>query len=355
MLLLVRVSPRLYNYSLGRGISMIMARKTRQNKHGGYTLIELLLYMAIIGSLLTAITLFLGVVVDARVKNQTISKVNDQGASVIDSITQTIRNATSITAPAAGASGSSLTLVVPTGSLSPTVYSVISSSTLGYSSNGASVDSNDSNSINATKFVAGSTGTISTLNAYVSTVAASPNNKAQMAIYSGTTSPTTLLASSAATTLTANTTNAFSITPVSVTSGQTYWLAYNTNGLAAGDNNLKDHTGTTNQSMYTSTTQTYGTWPTSWTGTSQNVEFSMYAPIIASASGANFQIQEAATAAVPLISTDIQMSGLTFTNLTRTGTGGIIRVSFTLAALNPNNRNEYDYQKTFTSSAEIAW
>lgn len=325
------------------------------NRNGGYTLIELLLYMAIVGSLLTAITYFLGVVVDSRVKNQTISKINDQGTAVMDSITQTIRNATSISAPAVGASGTSLTLVVPTGSLSPTVFSASSSSTLGYSTNGASVDSNDSNSINATKFVAASTGTISTLNAYVSTVAASPNNKAQMAIYSGTSSPTTLLASSAATTLTANTANAFSITPVSVTSGQTYWLAYNTNGVAAGDNNLKDHTGTTNQSMYTSSAQAYGTWPASWTGTGQSVEFSMYASIVAGAAGANFQIQEAAAAAVPLISSDVQMSGLTFTNLTRTGTGGIVRVSFTLAMLNPNSRNEYDYQKSFTSSAEVGW
>jgi type II secretory pathway pseudopilin PulG len=352
MLLPGLVFQQRFSKSLGRGIKY-MHKQSKQHRQGGYTLLELLLYIAIVGGLLTAVTFFLGVVVDSRVKNESISDVDNQGTAIMDSMTQTIRNATSITVPAAGASGSSLTLVVPTGSLSPTVFSMSSSSTLGYSVNGASVDSNDSNSVNATKFVATSSGTISTLNAYVSTVGTSPNNKAQMAIYSGTLSPTTLLASSADTVLTANASNAFSITPVSVTSGQTYWLAYNTNGAAAGNNNLKSHTGTTNQSMYIN--QTYGAWPASWTGTNQSVEFSMYASIVAGVSGANFQIQEAATAAVPLISTDVQMTSLTFTNLTRTGTGGIIQVSFTLSRLNPNSRNEYDYQKTFTSSAEVGW
>ncbi len=90
----------------------------------GYTLIELLLYVAITGILLTATTGFFGLVADARVKNQTISEVNDQGVFIMDYLTQTVRNATSITTPITGASGSSLTLVVPTVSLSPTIFSL---------------------------------------------------------------------------------------------------------------------------------------------------------------------------------------------------------------------------------------
>ncbi len=91
----------------------------------GYTLIELLLYVAIVGVLLTATVGFFGLVADARVKNQTISEVNDQGTFAMDYLTQTIRNATSITAPALGASSSSLTLVVPTANLSPTIFNVL--------------------------------------------------------------------------------------------------------------------------------------------------------------------------------------------------------------------------------------
>lgn len=94
----------------------------RRAAAAGYTLVELLVYIAIISTLLFAATAFFGVVVDARVKNQSITEVNQQGAQAMELIGQTIRNATSITTPAAGASGASLTLVVPTGSLSPTVF-----------------------------------------------------------------------------------------------------------------------------------------------------------------------------------------------------------------------------------------
>ena len=165
-------------------------------KQAGYTLIELLMYVVIISVLLTSITYFFGITIDARAKNQSIAEVNDQGAAVMDTMTQTIRNASSITAPAAGASANSLTLVVPTGSLSPTVFNLNS---------------------------------------------------------------TTL------------------------------------------------------------------------------------------------QIKEGAASAVAMTSSDVQVTSLTFKNLTRSGTPGLVQVSFTLSRTNPSNRNEYDYQKTFTSSAEVAW
>lgn len=94
------------------------------SKQRGFTLIELLLYVAIVGSLLIAISLFMALTLDARVKNQTITEVEQQGAAAIDYITQTIRNASAITTPAAGASGASITITVPSSSLSPTVFSV---------------------------------------------------------------------------------------------------------------------------------------------------------------------------------------------------------------------------------------
>ena len=90
----------------------------------GYTLIELLLYVAIAGSLLLAVTLFMGLSTDARVKNQSIAEVNQQGVAAMNLITQTVRNADSITSPAAAATGAQLTVSVPTASLSPTVFSL---------------------------------------------------------------------------------------------------------------------------------------------------------------------------------------------------------------------------------------
>jgi prepilin-type N-terminal cleavage/methylation domain-containing protein len=323
-----------------------------KQRQRGYTLIELLLYVAIIGTLLTTVVYFFGTVIDARVKNQTILEVNDQGAALMDYLTQTIRGATSITTPATGLAAPSLTLVVPTGSLSPTIFS-LSGTTLGYATDGTATDTNDSNALQGTKFVAGATGTVSTLYGLVATIAASPNNKAQMAIYSGTSSPTTLLASSASTTLVAGSWNAFTITPVNITSGQTYWLVYNTNGLAAADNNLRNHTGTASQSM--SLVQTFGTWPSSWTGTAENLEYSMYAPIDATTVPGTLQVKEGAGALTPLSNNDVQVSGLLFKNLSRASTPGLIQISFTLSRTNPNNKNEYEYQKTFTSSAEVKW
>lgn len=95
-------------------------------KDTGYTLIELLLYTAVIAVLLGAVTVFFGLTVDSRIKNQTINEVNSQGTAALDYITQTVRNSTAITSPAIGTPGSQLTVTVPTGTLSPTLYSVAS-------------------------------------------------------------------------------------------------------------------------------------------------------------------------------------------------------------------------------------
>lgn len=95
-----------------------------QSSATGFTLIELLFYVVTVGALLTAAIGFFGVITSDRVKNQSISEVNQQGAIAMDYLTTTIRNASSITSPAAGATAASLTVVVPTASLSPTVFSL---------------------------------------------------------------------------------------------------------------------------------------------------------------------------------------------------------------------------------------
>ena len=165
-------------------------------RQSGFTLIELLMYVTIVGSLMLSLTYLFANAADARLKNQSITEVNDQATAMMDRMTQTIRNATSITSPAGGASASSLTLVVPTGALSPTVFNLNS---------------------------------------------------------------TTL------------------------------------------------------------------------------------------------QMTEGAGAAVALNNNKVQVTSLTFKNLSRTGTIGLIQVSFTLSRVNNNTHSEYDYTKTFTSSAEIIW
>jgi prepilin-type N-terminal cleavage/methylation domain-containing protein len=96
----------------------------RSNHQAGYTLIELLMYISIVGTLLTGAALFMSTMTEARVKNQSISEVNEQGMLAMEQMTRIIRNADSITAPAAGSSANQLTLAVPTGSLSPTILNL---------------------------------------------------------------------------------------------------------------------------------------------------------------------------------------------------------------------------------------
>lgn len=106
---------------------MLRIKKTtrikKQPLNTGYTLIELLLYVAILGILTTAMGTFFVTIVELRVKNQSIAEVDQQAAFAMEYITQTIRNSTSVTSPTKGSgTATSTTLVVPTGSLSPTVF-----------------------------------------------------------------------------------------------------------------------------------------------------------------------------------------------------------------------------------------
>lgn len=94
-------------------------------KDSGYTMIELLLYVAIIGVVLAALTSFFAMSTESRVKSQTVNEVNSQGVFAIDNMTQAIRGATSVTSPTIGTTGTSLTLVTPTPALNPTIYSVV--------------------------------------------------------------------------------------------------------------------------------------------------------------------------------------------------------------------------------------
>jgi Tfp pilus assembly protein PilW len=78
----------------------------------GLTLIELLIYISITGILMATISSFFYMMYDARVKNQTINEVEQQGIQVMQLVTQTIRNADGIISPAQSASNASLMLDV---------------------------------------------------------------------------------------------------------------------------------------------------------------------------------------------------------------------------------------------------
>lgn len=92
-------------------------------KHqSGFTLIELLLYVTIVGSLLIVVSLFFAMTVDARLKHQSITEVDQQGTLIMEEITRTIRLADTVAAPSFGATTQSLELTMPTPTVNPTRF-----------------------------------------------------------------------------------------------------------------------------------------------------------------------------------------------------------------------------------------
>lgn len=91
----------------------------------GFTLLELLLYVGITAVILLAISILLSVLLQVRIKNQTINEVESQGVQIMQVITQTLRDAQTITTPSTG-SANSLTLDVSTASLDPTIFDLSS-------------------------------------------------------------------------------------------------------------------------------------------------------------------------------------------------------------------------------------
>jgi hypothetical protein len=64
-------------------------------------------------------------------------------------------------------------------------------------------------------------------------------------------------------------------------------------------------------------------------------------------------MREGANPEIPLTSGRISASNLTFQNLSRAATPGSVRISFTLSRINASGRNEYDFTKTFITSASL--
>src|SRR3989344_2245720 len=97
-----------------------------KNYQKGFTLIELLLYVAIASIIVFTTAYLLQFTLQSRVKNQTITEVEQEGAQVTQLITQTIRNGTAINSPTIGNSANSLSVNVITGANSPTVFDLSS-------------------------------------------------------------------------------------------------------------------------------------------------------------------------------------------------------------------------------------
>ena len=82
-----------------------------QNKNYGFTLLEVILYLAILSTMVFGIGSFVNLVSVSRVKNQVMTEVDMQAFQIIQNITEDIRNAKSIVSPTIGQNQNSLTII----------------------------------------------------------------------------------------------------------------------------------------------------------------------------------------------------------------------------------------------------
>lgn len=96
-------------------------------KSSGFTLLELLLGIAMSGILIGVIAQWFAVTIQARAKIDAIQQVDYYGERIMRDITQSIRNAKGISTPNQGATADSIVLSVDDTQKSPTTFDISSS------------------------------------------------------------------------------------------------------------------------------------------------------------------------------------------------------------------------------------
>ncbi len=132
-----------------------------------FTLIELLLYVAVGGVILLAASALLALVVEAREKSQVVVEVEGQGLRALALIAQNVRNAQTINSPATSTAAATLSVNLPGNASNPIVFSLASGAiqmTQGGVASGAITDAQEKVSVTALSFAnlsrSGTPGTV---------------------------------------------------------------------------------------------------------------------------------------------------------------------------------------------------
>ena len=96
--------------------------KIRDNQ-SGFTLMELIIYIAIFSTMIGAVVGMALATTAERANAQIVSDINYQGEAAIALISQTTRQASTITSPATGVSSNSLSLTMANNAVNPTAFS----------------------------------------------------------------------------------------------------------------------------------------------------------------------------------------------------------------------------------------
>ena len=117
----------------------------------GFTLVEVLLYLAILSIVVLAFSSFLFLSYTSRIRASVISEVEQQGDQTMTLITQNIRNAANVSSPLSGSTSNSLTLTQYTAGVSPTVFDQLGN-TMRITEGAGSAINITSNRVNVTNF-----------------------------------------------------------------------------------------------------------------------------------------------------------------------------------------------------------
>lgn len=98
--------------------------KKSLKKNEGASFVELIVYISISAILLLSISSFLLVNEKSKKRNQVVSEVEIEGAQIVRTVTQSVRNAKSVASPPAGGSGATLSITTDDASKNPTVFSL---------------------------------------------------------------------------------------------------------------------------------------------------------------------------------------------------------------------------------------
>ena len=98
----------------------------RKKLRKGFTLVEMILYVSVCSILFLALFGIFSLLMSARIKNQTVTEVNQSGIQITQLVSQSIRNAKGIIVPSIGVSSSTLSLKTVSTSTNPTVFDVAS-------------------------------------------------------------------------------------------------------------------------------------------------------------------------------------------------------------------------------------
>lgn len=123
-----------------------MLMKIKNNKKNGFTLIELIFYIALFSVFFVSLFLVLNIFYENKNKNSVTIEVEQQGLLISQVISQEIRNSQSIISPTIGDNSSSLSLQSFDVSRSPIVFYLDSGAVI-LSENGSVIDNLNSNRI----------------------------------------------------------------------------------------------------------------------------------------------------------------------------------------------------------------